>query len=87
MKVKEGYVLKKVLDDYVAVPFGKAAVDFDGMITMNGTGAFLWEQLQQEVTEKDLTKALLEKYEVTEEHAAASVRDFLKKLEKEGFLV
>ena len=43
MKIKSDFLLKKVADSYVVVPVGKATVSFNGMITLNETGAFLWE--------------------------------------------
>lgn len=47
MKIKSDYLLRKVADSYVVVPVGKATVDFNGMINLNETGAFLWQQLQK----------------------------------------
>ena len=43
MKIKEDYLLRKVAECYVVVPVGKATVDFNGMMNLNETGAFLWE--------------------------------------------
>ncbi len=63
MKIKDGYLLREVAETNVVVPVG-AALNFSGMITLNGTGAFLWKQLSQDTTEDRLQKALLEEYEV-----------------------
>jgi hypothetical protein len=57
------------------------------MITLNDTGAFLWEHLQQETDEENLVAALLAEYDVDEPRAAAAVAGFVKKLEENGFLV
>jgi hypothetical protein len=40
MKIKSGYIMREVADNYVVVPTGQATVDFNGMITLNETGAF-----------------------------------------------
>ena len=61
-------------------------LDLNLMITLNDTGAFLWERLQQETDEKSLVAALLAEYEVDEPRAAAAVAGFVKKLEENGFL-
>ena len=42
MKVKEDFLLREVAGCYVVVPVGKATVDFNGMLNLNDTGAFLW---------------------------------------------
>ena len=54
--------------------------DFPGMITMNPTGTYLWEQLTEQKTEADLVQALLDRYEVTEAQAQKDVSEFVKTL-------
>ena len=67
MKIKEDFLLRKVADCYVVVPVGKATVDFNGMMNLNETGAFLWEKLENDTTKEELLKAMLDEYEVTED--------------------
>ena len=50
MKLKEGFMLKKILDDYIVVPTGNNIVDFAVAVSLNETGAFLWKQLEEEKT-------------------------------------
>ena len=45
MKIKNGFILRNFSDAYVVVAVGEAAKDFNGMITLNETGAFLWKTL------------------------------------------
>ncbi len=86
MKIKEGFLLRQVAGQTVVLPTG-GDLDLNMMITLNGTGAFLWEQLQQETDEAALTAALLGEYDVDEETARKSVTAFVKKLSDNGFLV
>lgn len=86
MKIKEGFMLRNVAGSSVVVPLGKAAADFNGMINLNGVGAFLWERMQTETTEEDLQKALLDAYDVTPEKAAEGVKKFVAQIEKAGFM-
>ena len=44
MKINENFVLRQVVDTYVVLPIGQATVDFNGMVTLNESGAFLWRQ-------------------------------------------
>lgn len=87
MRIKKGFLLRKVLEDYVVVPVGAGSLDFDGMVTLNETGAFLWEALAEEKTEEELVEALTEQYEVTREQAQASTARFVRKLQEADFLV
>ena len=87
MKIKEGFVLKQVADATIVVPAGKASLDFNGMITLNDTGAFLWRLLEEDTTEEEMLAAMLKEYEVDESTARAGIARFVKKLGSEGLLV
>ncbi|MGN0475846.1 MAG: PqqD family protein [Ruminococcus sp.] len=86
MKLKEDFLLREVAGCYVVVPVGKATVDFNGMLNLNDTGAFLWEHLQQETTKEELLKAMLDTYEVSKDLASKDIDNFIKKLEDAGIL-
>ncbi len=81
MKTKEGYLLREVAGNHVVVPTGRATLDFNGVITLNDTGSFLWKLLNTEKTEQELLLALLEQYEVDEAAAKADLSAFLEKLQ------
>lgn len=49
MKIKNGFILRNVSDAYVVVAVGEAAKDFNGMITLNETGAFYGKRWQTDV--------------------------------------
>ena len=87
MKVNQNFILREIAGESMLIPVGAAAAKFNGLITLNETGAFLWERLQQETTEEELVQALLGEYEVSEAVAASAVAAFVKKLEENGFLV
>ena len=80
MKIKEGFMLRTVAGQTIVVPVGSAAVSFNGMISLNGSGAFLWGKLTEENDRDGLIKALLDEYDVTKEVASCGVDMFLKKM-------
>lgn len=86
MKLKDGLLLRTLGDSHVVVPVGQAAIDLRGMITLNGTGAFLWKQLQTAQTEDTLIRALTETYEVSSERARDDVKRFLELLNEHALL-
>ena len=85
MKLKNGFMLRQVAGENVVLPVG-ADLDFNGMITLNDTGATLWKRLEQGAELSDLAAALLAEYDVNEETAAAAAEQFVAKLEEHGFL-
>lgn len=80
MKRNTDFLLRNVADTLVIVPVGKAAVDFPGMITVNDTGAYLWELLETAQTIQTLTQALVDRYEVDEQQALMDVKAFTERL-------
>lgn len=85
MKIKDGFVLRQIAGQTVVLPGGDA-LDLNLMITLNDTGAFLWEHLQQETDENALVTALLGEYDVDAETASKAVKAFVEKLNANGFL-
>ncbi|WP_347488032.1 PqqD family protein [Desulfoscipio sp. XC116] len=86
MKIKSDYVMREVAGTCVVVPTGKASIDFSGMISLNGTGAFLWKQLAEDKTEQELLSAMLEEYETDEATVKADISEFLQKLKEADLL-
>lgn len=78
MKVKDGFMLRNVGGRYIVVAVGKAAEEFNGLITLNESGAFLWEQLAEGCTYEELLEKMLEEYDVTEMTARAGIDQFLQ---------
>lgn len=86
MKLKENYVLRQVAGSWVVVAVGDACVNFDGMLTLNDSGALLWKTLKQGGDRDTLTAALTAEYEVTPAQALADVDEFLEILRQAGCL-
>ena len=86
MKIKSGFIVRKIANQYMAVPVGERSQELHGMIGLNETGAFLWKQLENDQTEASLTEALTKEYEVSPQQAGDSVARFLSLLKDEGVL-
>jgi hypothetical protein len=86
MKIEKEYILREIAGDYIIVPVGKAALEFNGMITVNETGAFLWKQLTKDTTKEELVHAMLEEYEVSEDEARIDIEEFLQLLQQNNIL-
>ena len=84
MKIKDGYLLRKVADSYVALSVG---TENEGrVVRMNGTGAFIWELLNKETTEEGVVNALAQKYAIDTATAEKAAKDFIEMLRKEDLL-
>ena len=85
MKIKKGFVLRKVGGESVVVPVGEMSKQFHGMINLNETGNFLWNFFTEEHTVEEAGEALRGEYEVDVEIATADVNKFAEILLKNGF--
>ena len=86
MKIKDGFILRTVAGQNVVVPVGTGAVNFNGMVSFNESGAFLWSLLTNDTTKEQLVCSLLKEYEVEETRAEADVTAFLAKLREAKLL-
>ena len=86
MKIKSDFMLREVAGYYVVVPVGSGALDFNGVINLNESGATLWKAMEKDVTEEELVAALTFEYEVDGERAKADVTAFVNKM-KEAKLI
>ncbi len=84
-KIKEGLILRQVAGETVVIPSGDM-LDLNMMITLNQTGRFLWEQMQQPTTQDTLVCKLCEEYDVEADKAAQSVEAFVAQLNENGLL-
>ena len=79
MKIKEGLILRNIADSFIVLP-SEGDFNLDGIISLNESGAFLFNLLKEEQTEESLINALLKEYRVDKETAKKDVGLFLKKL-------
>ena len=87
MKIKDGFTLRTMLGENIVVGEGLSQVNFNKLISLNETAAFLWKEVQGKTFGKeDLVKLLLDNYEVEEERAAADVDKLIDTWIKEGLI-
>jgi len=86
MKIKDGFILREVAGNYIVVAVGEAVKNFNGVINLNETGAFLWKILEKGGDEESLLAALLNEYDVEEELARTDVKAFVSKLTEAGLV-
>lgn len=84
MKIKDDFYMKEVAGLNVVVATGDTAENMNSMINLNETATFLWRQLENDITKKELIKKLTQEYDVDYERASKSVDNFIEKLDEIG---
>ena len=80
MKIRKGFTLKKIGDEKVVLAVGTASRYLNGIIKLNDTGAFLWEELEKGADRVQLAEAFAKAVGISVEQAQQDVDGFLQTL-------
>ena len=80
MKFKKEFMLREIVGETILIPMGDNNNHFNGIITINELGKFIWENLESSKDEEELLHKILEEYEVEEKEAKEDLDEFLDKL-------
>lgn len=85
MKIKDGFILRTICGEHIVVGEGLAQVNFNKMLSLNESAAYLWQAVTgKEFTKEDLVQLLLDQYEVTADRAAQDVDKLTETWIQEG---
>ena len=82
MIIKKELIKREIAGDVILVPVGQTVYESNGLFVLNDLAAFIWDLLPAVNTEAEITKAVLDAYDVSEEMAARDVAEFLRKLKQ-----
>lgn len=87
MKIIEGFKLREVAGQSVVAGEGLQQIDFNRLIALNPTAAYLWKQVEaKEFTAATLASLLAARYEVDEETARKDAADIADEWLKAGLI-
>ena len=84
MKIKNGFILRKVPGMNLVMPTGKNVKSFNGSLMLNDTGAFIFEKLQKGSTPEETAQALTREYDVSFDTASTDVQNTVASLIEAG---
>ena len=82
MKFKKEFMLREIVGETILIPVGESNNHFNGIITINELGKFIWENLESSENEEVLLGKILDEYEVDEKTAKTDLDEFLDKLKQ-----
>ncbi|MBR6754624.1 MAG: PqqD family protein [Clostridia bacterium] len=85
MKIKDGFVLREVADSFVVMNIG-GELAFNGMITLNEVGAFIWKAVENGANAEEIAKKITLEYEIDYETALSDTKVFIEKMNGVGVL-
>ena len=86
MRIKDGFVTRKIGDRIIAIPVGSNSQSFNGMITLNETGLFIWNCLTSDTTVEEIADRIIAQYSTTKDEAIIAVNNFVDELKASNLL-
>ncbi len=86
MKLKYEFAVREIAGEYVLIPMGGAALAFSGMVSTNGVGAFICQQLKDETTEDAILDGICQEFSVDRDTARQDMLQFLDGLRRARLL-
>ena len=78
MKFKKEFMLREIVGETVLIPTGETAAHFNGLISVNELGRFIWDNYEKAEDEDELLSFILDEYEVERDVAKADLEEFLQ---------
>jgi hypothetical protein len=84
MKLKNRYVLRTVAYRTVAIAIDQGSEKADGVITLNSTGAIIFDIVNKDLSVEEIVEKFFNEYEVSKEEAENAVTTFIENLKASG---
>lgn len=85
MKIKEGFVLREVCGEHIVTAEGLENINFNKLISLNETAAFLWKALiGKEFTVEGMAQLLVDEWGIDMELALKDSENLCKAWEEAG---
>lgn len=86
LKVRKGFSLRKVLDTYLVIGVGKDAYIPNCIMSVNDTGAVIWDALLEGADAETLVEKIVDEFDVEPDAARADVLAFLDQLKSKTLI-
>ena len=86
MKRKNDFIMQNVGGENLLVPLGAQVMEMNGLTTLNGTAAYIWELMAAEREPAELAAAVAERFDVDLQTARADVQAFTDEIARMGLL-
>lgn len=86
MKIKDGYILKKVAGENIVIATGEARLSFNGIITFNEVGAEVFARLDGTHSLSQIVDEIASLYNAPGEVIEADINKLIEKMKNHGLL-
>ena len=87
MKTHPDFILRQIAGENILVPCGESTRQLSGLINMNSTAAFIWQNLNDAKNLDELTARVMDNFEIDEETARRDVNGLTAELILAGMVL
>lgn len=87
MKKTEGYLIRKLEDEYVVLPFGKRAEEVNEVISLSETAGFMYLHAEEASSADELAELVCREYGVERSVVYEDVVAVVRTLREKGLLL
>lgn len=86
MKIKDGYILKKVAGENIVIATGEARISFNGIITFNEVGAEVFTRLDGTKTISQIVDEIASIYNAPKDIIEKDINNLIEKMKNHGLI-
>lgn len=86
MKKNKSFIVRDIMGETLLVPADETAQEFNGMIELSESAAFIWEHIEEANSFSELVALILQEYDIDRQTAAADASTFLMQLLQQGMI-
>ncbi|MBQ9339623.1 MAG: PqqD family protein [Paludibacteraceae bacterium] len=87
MRLRSGFTLRPLGSDFILLAEGAEVVNFNKMLTLNETAAYLWKLLEgKDFSAEQMADFLCAEYDVAREQALADSKTLIAKWQEAGII-
>ena len=87
MKTHPDFIFRQIAGENILVPCGESAKCLSGLINMNSTAAFIWQNLNDAKDLDELTARVVDNFEIDEETARRDVNGLTAEMIQKGMVL
>lgn len=84
MQIIKNFIKRKIAGETILVPCGETTQDYNGIITVTDTAAFILDNIENVENFDELLKLILENYSIDEKTARRDAENFISQLMRSG---
>ena len=86
MKKTQTFIKRDINGESILIPTGDTAREFNGMITLQGTAGFIWDNIEEATSLEHLIDMITDEFDVDRKTAGSDAIFFIMQLLRAGMI-